>query len=113
MKLFREISIIDTELFNFYRTQPLKVQRKIDFVFDLVRYTEIVPSQYFKFLKGSAGIYEIRVITYLSSIRFLGFFDGDKFFVLTNYFIKKTAKTPKSMIQLAEKRKSEFQKQKS
>lgn len=112
MKLLREILIIDAEVFNFYQNQPIKVQKQIDFVFDLVRYTEIVPSQYFKFLKGSDGIFEIRVITYLFSIRFLGFFDGAHFFILTNHFIKKTDKTPKPMIQLAENRKKQFQKKK-
>jgi phage-related protein len=108
--LLREILIIDTEIFNFYQNQPVKVQKKIDFVFDLVRYTEIIPSNFFKLLKGSDGIYEIRVVTYLMSIRFLGFFDGDKFFILTNHFVKKTDKTPKSIIDLAENRKKQFQK---
>lgn len=112
MKLLREILIIDSETYNFYQNQPVKVQKKIDFVFDLVRYTDIVPGHFFKFLKGSDGIYEIRVITYLLSIRFLGFFDGEHFFILTNYFIKKTNKTPQSIIQLAENRKKQFQNKK-
>jgi hypothetical protein len=94
VKLLREILIIDVEVFNFYQSQTIKVQKKIDFVFDLVRYTETVPSQHFKLLKGSDDIFEIRVITYLFSIRFLGFFDGAHFFILTNHFIKKTDKTP-------------------
>jgi phage-related protein len=112
VKLLREILIIDVEVFNFYQSQIIKVQKKIDFVFDLVRYTETVPSQYFKYLKDSDGIFEIRVITYLFSIRFLGFLDGAIFFILTNHFIKKTDKTPKKMIELAEKRKKQFQRKK-
>jgi hypothetical protein len=57
VKLLREILIIDSETYNFYQNQPVKVQKKID-------------------------------------------------------FIKKTNKTPQSIIQLAENRKKQFQNKK-
>ena len=54
---FREIIFVTEEGMRFYQVQPLKVQRKIDFVFDLVRNIDVVPIQYFKYLKGTNGIF--------------------------------------------------------
>ncbi|MCE2686579.1 MAG: type II toxin-antitoxin system RelE/ParE family toxin [Cryomorphaceae bacterium] len=94
---------------RFYQVQPLKVQKKIDFVFDLVRNIEVVPIQYFKFLKDTNGIFEIKVVTHLSSLRFLCFFNNQKLIMVTNAFIKKSQKTPKKEIQIAERIKKEYE----
>ena len=52
---FREIIFVSEEGMRFYQVQPLKVQRKIDFVFDLVRNMDVVPIQY---LKGTNQIFK-------------------------------------------------------
>jgi len=98
---------------NFYKAQDNKVQEKIEYVLDLVRFERKVPKKFFKFLDDSDGIYEVRVLTTFKSIRILCFFDKGNLVVLTNCFVKKTKKTPKREIKLAEKLKKEYFKNKS
>jgi len=64
-------------------------------------------------LENTDGIYEVRVITSFKSIRILCFFDGGNLVVLGNCFVKKTQKTPKKEIKLAEKIKKEYLKDKN
>jgi phage-related protein len=89
-----------------------KVQEKIEYVFDLVRFEKQVPKKFFKNLENTDGIYEIRVITTFKSIRILCFFDKGELVVLTNCFIKKTQKTPSKEIKMAEKLKKEYMNEK-
>jgi len=98
---------------NFYKAQDRKVQEKIGFVLDLVRFERHVPKKFFKHLENTDGIYEVRVITTFNSIRILCFFDDGNLVVLTNCFVKKTQKTPKKEIKLAEKLKKEYLKEKN
>jgi phage-related protein len=105
----RKIIFVTEDAMRFYQLQPLKAQRKIDFVFDLVRNIEVVPIQYFKFLKGTNGIFEIKVVAHLSSLRFLCFFNNQRLIMVTNAFIKKSQKTPNKEIQIAERIKKEYE----
>ena len=75
---------------------------------DLVRFERQVPKKFFKYLENTEGIYEVRVITTFKSIRILCFFDDGYLVVLANCFIKKTQKTQKKEIKLAEKLKKEY-----
>ena len=93
---------------TFYKSQDDKIQEKIEYVLDLVRYEKQVPKKFFKYLESTDGIYEVRVITTFKSIRILCFFDDGQLVVLTNCFLKKTEKTPNSEIKLAEKLKKEY-----
>ena len=93
---------------DFYNEQDNKVQEKIEYVLDLIRYEKRVPIKFLKFLDSSDGIYEVRVITTYRSIRILCFFDKGELVVLTNCFVKKTQKTPRKEIRLAEKIKKEY-----
>ena len=93
---------------DFYNEQDNKVQEKIEYVLDLIRYEKRVPIKFLKFLVSTDGIYEIRVITTYRSIRILCFFDKGELLVLTNCFVKKTQKTPRKEIRLAEKLKKEY-----
>lgn len=93
---------------KFYKSQDSKTQVKIEYVLDLVRFERQVPVKFFKYLEETNGIYEIRVITTFKSIRIFCFFDKDELVVLTNCFVKKTQKTPKLEIKLAESLKSEY-----
>jgi len=97
---------------DFYKSQEFKVQEKIEYVFDLVRFEKQVPKKFFKNIENTTGIYEIRVITTFKSIRILCFFDKGELIVLTNCFIKKTQKTPKKEIKMAEKLKREYMNEK-
>lgn len=106
--MIRKIIVYKKHFVEFYKSQEEKVQRKIEFVLDLVRFEKQVPQKFFKYLKNTDGIYEVRVITTFKSIRILCFFDGDALIVLTNCFLKKTQKTPQKEIKMAEKLKREY-----
>ena len=88
------------------------MQQKIEYVFDLVRFEKQVSEKYLKNLENTDRIYEIRVITTFKSIRILCFFDKGELVVLTNCFIKKTQKTPRKEIKMAEKLKKEYMNEK-
>jgi len=90
----------------------LKVQEKIEYVLDLVRFERQVPKKFYKLLESSDGIWEVQVITTFRSIRIPGFQDKSELVVLTNCFLKKTQKTPQKEIKMAEKLKQAYLKEK-
>jgi phage-related protein len=104
----REIIFFGDDVINFYNSQDIKVQLKIEYVLDLVRFERHIPIKFYKKLESTDGIYEVRVITTQKSIRILCFQDEGKLVVLTNAFVKKTQKTPKKEIELAEKLKNDY-----
>ena len=106
--MIRKIVAYKSNFIDFYHKQDDKTQRKIEFVLDLIRHEQHVPIKFFKSLEGTDGLYEIRVITTFKSIRILCFFDKGKLVVLTNCFVKKTQKTPRKEIRLAERLKKEY-----
>ena len=110
--MIRRIIAYKNYFVDFYKSQEFKVQEKIEYVFDLVRFEKQVPKKFFKNLENTDGIYEIRVITTFKSIRILCFFDKGELVVLTNCFIKKTQKTPTKEIKMAEKLKKEYMNEK-
>jgi len=104
----RNIVIYRNSFLDFYREQDDKVQLKIQYVLDLIRFERQVPGKFFKPLTNTNGIYEIRVITTFKSIRILCFADNEDLVVLTNAFLKKTQKTPKKEIRIAQRLRSEY-----
>jgi phage-related protein len=93
---------------DFYFRQTDKVQRKIDYVFDLVRTVERVPEKFLKHLTHSDGIYEIRVSQGNNTFRIMCFWDEGELIVLLNSFQKKSQKTPANEIRKAERLKKEY-----
>ena len=85
-----------------------KQAQKITWVLGIIEESRIVPRQYFKKLINTDNIWEVRVISSSNIFRLLGFFDGNNLVILTNGFVKKTQKTPKKEIKLAEKRKKGY-----
>jgi phage-related protein len=85
-----------------------KQVEKIFFVLDLVEQLKIVPQKFLKKLKGTDGIWEVRVQQGNNIFRLLGFFDGDNLVVLNHAFTKKTQKTPSKEIRIAEQRKKDY-----
>jgi len=75
---------------EFYKKQDDKTQRKIEYILDFVRFEKQVPKKFFKHLKNTDGIYEVRVLTTFKSIRILCFQDAGNLVILTNCFIKKS-----------------------
>ena len=68
----------------------------------------MVPKKYFNHMEDSDGLFEIRVEVGNNIFRVFSFFDEGDLVILLNGFQKKSQKTPKSEIELAEKLKKEY-----
>ena len=86
----------------------LKTQNKVDFIIDIIRFEKHIPNKFFKQLKGTNGIYEIRIMVIQGSIRILSFYDKGNLIVLINCFNKKTRKIPAREIKKANKLRREY-----
>lgn len=71
------------------------------------------PPNFFKHLTNSSGIFEIRVEMGTDIYRVFSFLDKGNLIVLINGFQKKSQKTPKQELELAEKLKAEYFSQES
>ncbi len=96
---------------EFLDTLTDKQFEKVSFVLDLIEQLDIIPQEYFKKLKGSDDIWEVRVQYGNNIFRLLGFFDANNIVILNHAFTKKTQKTPAREINIAEKRKREYLKE--
>jgi phage-related protein len=110
--MIRSVIAYNNYFVDFYKEQDGKVQEKIEYVLDLIRYEKQVPKKFFKYLESTDGIYEVRVVTTFKNIRILCFFDKGDLIILANCFVKKTQKTPRKEIKLSEKLKKEYLKEK-
>jgi len=93
---------------DFLDTLSGKEAQKVVWVFKLIEKFENVPKQYFRKLSNTEDIWEVRVDGRDKTYRILGFFDVNKIVVLNHAFTKKTQKTPKRNIQIAENRKRDY-----
>jgi len=98
----------DSPIEEFLDKLDNKQAQKVVWVMKIVEELDKVPTTYFKKLTNTNNIWEIRVKQSSNIFRLLGFKDKGKLVILTNGFTKKTQKTPKSEINLAEKRKNEY-----
>ena len=85
-----------------------KHAQKAAWVLRLIEDIEFVPAQYFKKMPGTGDLWDERLQSGNDTIRLLGFLSGSHTLVLTNGFAKKTMKTPKREIALAEQRKRDY-----
>ena len=90
-----------------------KEAQKVTWVLKLIEELPRVPSHYFKKLVNTEDIWEVRVIFGKKIFRILSFWDGPKLIILAHAFQKKTEKTPKQAIQIAEARKSDYLRRRS
>ena len=93
---------------DFYLGQTTKVQEKIDYVFKILRTVDKVPRKFLDHMTGTDGLYEIRIEVSSNIFRVFCCFDKGNLVVLFNGFQKKSPKTPKQEIELAEKLKKEY-----
>ena len=89
-KKFRTITIYKNYFQDFFDKQNKKVKANL------------------KQIENTNGLYEIRVQLGSDIFRIFCFFDHEKLVVLANGFQKKTQKTPKNEIELAEKLKKQY-----
>ncbi len=109
----RSIILYKNYFEEFYWTQEEKIRMKIDFVLNIIRDLDQIPEQYFKHLKNTDGLYEARIKLGSNIFRIICFFDKGNLVVLLNGFQKKSQKTPKKEIELAERLKKEYYEEQS
>ena len=85
-----------------------KQVEKVFYVLDLIEKIDIVPRKFFKKLEATDDIWEVRIQHGNNIFRLFGFFDGNNLVVLNHAFTKKTQKTPKKEIKVAEQRKKDY-----
>lgn len=92
----------------FLDSLPGKVAQKVTWVLSIIEEFDSIPQKYFKKLTDTQNIYECRIDFGGNTYRLLGFFYEGNFVVLTNGFMKKTAKTPKEEIEVCKRRMQDF-----
>ncbi|MDQ8015107.1 MAG: type II toxin-antitoxin system RelE/ParE family toxin [Flavobacterium nitrogenifigens] len=102
-KFIRSIFYYKNYYLDFFEKFSPEVKKKTNWTLQLIATLGRVPEKYFKHITGSTGIYEIRVEVGSNIFRIFSFFDKGQLVILANGFQKKTQKTPKKEIELAEK----------
>lgn len=108
MSKMRELFFFKDYFEKFYDSQNEKVQRKILWTLKVIEEIDGIPETYFKHLKNTSGLYEIRVQVGTNIYRIFCFFDRDNLVVIGHGFQKKSQKTPKQEIEKAEQIKKEY-----
>lgn len=98
----------DSPIEEFLDSLTGKQAQKVAWVLQLIEEMDIVSVQYFKKLVNTNDLWEVRVQAGNNIFRLLGFLDGNHLIVLNHGFQKKTQKTPKKEIQIAEARKKDY-----
>lgn len=98
----------DSPVEAFFDSLQSKKAQKVAWVLQLIEELDVIPVQYFKKLVNTDELWEVRVQAGGSVFRILGFLDGDHLIILNHAFQKKTQKTPKKEIRVAEMRKRDY-----
>lgn len=93
---------------DFFNSLNETVRKKFNWTLKLIAILDRVPAKFFKHIEGSTGLYEIRVEVGSDIYRIFSFFDEGQMVILVNGFKKKSQKTPRQEIELAEKLKQEY-----
>lgn len=108
MKVRRKIYLYKDYFQRFYESLEIDERKKVDWVIGLVSDLEQIPSKFFRIIKGSEGIYEIRVMVRRHLFRIFCFFDDGSLIVLLHGIEKKTQKTPLKEIARAKRLRKEY-----
>ena len=98
-----EIKFYNNYFIEFYLSLDDKTQEKVEYVFKLIRTVDVIPEKFLKRIKGTDGLFEIRIQQGNNVFRIFCCFDQGKLVVLFNGYIKKSRKAPKKEIELAVK----------
>lgn len=104
----RKIVFHGTYFQEFYLSVNDAVKEKIGYVFKVISTVERVSEKFLKHIEETDGLFEIRIEVDSNIYRIFCCFDKGNLVVLFNGFQKKTQKTPKTEIELAEKLKNEY-----
>ena len=105
---YREVITYKSYFEDFFKEQSPKVQDKIIKILDLIEQVERIPVTYLRYIEGTDGLFEVRVILNRNIFRVFCFFDDNRLIVLLSGFQKKTQKTPRKEIERAERIKAEY-----
>ncbi|KAA0992215.1 type II toxin-antitoxin system RelE/ParE family toxin [Dyadobacter aurulentus] len=108
VKFIRDIFYYEKYYLEFFDKLKPDVRKKFNWTLQLIATIDRVPEKYFKHITNSTGIYEVRVEVGSDIYRVFSFFDKGNLIVLLNGFQKKTQKTPKNELDLAEKLKKQY-----
>ncbi len=104
----RNIFYYKNYYFDFYKTLDADAKKKVNWTLKLIATVERIPIKYFRYIKNSSGLYEIRVEVRSNIYRIFSFFDNDRIIIVLSGFQKKSQKTPKKEIEKAEKLKKQY-----
>ncbi len=107
-KVIRNIFYYKNFYLDFFNTLKPEVKKKFNWTLKLIATLDRVPVKYFKYMEGSSGLYEVRVEVGSDIYRVFGFFDKGQLIILVNGFQKKSQRTPKNELELAERLKNEY-----
>ena len=107
-KYIRNIFYYKNYYLDFFETLDNEVKLKFNWTLKLIATVEKVPAKYFKHIKDSTGLFEIRVESGGNIFRVFSFFDKGRLVILINGFQKKSQQTPKKEIEKAEKLKKQY-----
>lgn len=107
-KFIRDIYYYKNYYWDFFETLKPDVKRKFNWTLKLIASIDRVPVKYFKHMDSTTGLFEVRVEVGSDIYRVFSFFDEGRLIILLNGFQKKTQKTPKNEIELAEKLKKQY-----
>ncbi len=107
-KFIRDIFYYRNYYLDFFNSLKPEVRKKFNWTLKLIATTDRIPVKFFKHLGGTSGLYEIRIEVGTDIYRVFSFFDKGQLIVLVNGFQKKSQKTPKNEIELAEKLKKQY-----
>ena len=97
----------DCPVEEFLDSLSAKQAQKVTWVMGIVEDLDVVPVKYFKKMTGTDDIWEIRAQSGSNIFRILGFIEKNNLVILCHGFQKKTKKTPKKEITIAEARKND------
>lgn len=107
-KVIRNIFYYKNYYLDFFNTLDDEVKKKFNWTLKLIATVERIPVKYFKHIKNSTGLYEIRVEVTSNIFRVFSFFDKGQLVILINGFQKKSKKIQRKEIELAEKLKKQY-----
>lgn len=107
-KIWREIYYFKNYYLDFFDGLKPEVQKKFNWTLQLIATVDMVPKKYFDHITNSNGLFEIRVESGGDIYRVFCFFDQGNLIILMNGFQKKTQKTPRKEIELAERLKKQY-----
>ena len=104
----RKIKFYKKYFIEFYLSLDKKVQEKIEYVFQVIRKVDRIPSKFLKHIENTDGLYKIRINSGSIIYRVFCCFDGGRVVILFNGFQKKRQKTRKREIEKALRLKNEY-----